>query len=492
MNKTVFAIVTLVVIAIVWNNVQSAVLSNISANNRIVVPHNLSDFFDDFNYVTSKDLLSSLTGNQTTYSPTPNDWKTAVYIMYKYKEIALIQLINIYPLLPYNDNKFMIHNAVMNLLEEHKTDERIRMLYDIRKNKIDVRPYMNALVTCNPYLAMFNWLNDTFDTSNTIESDHNYQSDSERSGLPAITNFTDILAAMEQFHESEWTSLLLETSDTSLSMVMDRLVEQFSKNYELIDFEIAVAFIENIPNDSAGNLVKKTLEYGALLETAKTDRELAAGNRMLQHYFDVALSFDGFCDSFTTESEILNNFIKSIKDKYNGCYKSVIHGGSSVFKIKSEKYGEYLYTQSVISQRNFKSKPRDVSENIYTPIFTWRGANRINGFEWEVQRNKNVFWLKNIEFDRYMDSTRCRHIHSITGNNALPQLAIKILPYIENDNDTGSCRIMNANTKQFLYVGDNSRAEDLLRRTIFCGTPDRVSDERAFNWRFEEELIGSH
>lgn len=480
MCRLLVLIVTAATVGLVHSEPQSSILISkpTDSKNSNVISNELRDFLIDFEHATSKDLISALTGGNTINTPTLSDWKLALYFMYKYKEVVLFELIDVYPSLQDNENKILIHNAVMNLLEDHKTDNRILMLFDIKNGNFNLRPHLKMLVKCNPYLALMSWVNDT---ENVSDDSHNAQYGSERL-VPMIisNNLTDILMVINKYDESYWASLLPETfeSDSNTNLFLATIEESFLKNCDQIDFPKLVAFIENIPNDSIGNNVKKTILYNALLTAAKAEGD----SEILAHYFDVALSFDGFSQNSYIENHYFNNFIKSMKDKYTGCYKSVMHTDNNAFMIKAEKYAEYLYTQPVISQRVFKSNPSDISANIYTPIFSWRHVNKTIGFQWEIKREKNLFWLKSIEFDRYMDTTRCDHINS-NGNVALPDMAIKILPYRA---DSGLCRIMNFNTKQFLFVGNDDSAEDDERRTIFCGNPKFGLDQGMFNWRFEE------
>lgn len=476
MNKTFFLVVA-AAIGLLYTQISSAaVISTVNTHNDVVIPNELQDFLFNFKYATSKDLLSSLKGLTTPQSPIANDWQLAVKFMYKYQEIVLFELINVYPSLPDSAFKVMVHNAVMSLLEDNRTDDRIVMLFEIRKTKhFNFRPYLNMFLKCNPFLALMNWVNDT--------DNMNAQSGSERLESTFKNNFTDTLMVINQYPEPYWASLLPETSESALNtnIVLASIEERFMKFYKLIDFASVIEFIRGIPNDSIGNKVKKTMLYSALLLAAKAEGKNGE-SEVFTHYFDVALSFDEFSQNSIIENSYLDILIKSVKDKYNDCYKSVMYSDNNVFMVKNEKYGEYLYTQSVIPQRLFKSKPSDISENLYTPIFSWRQQiNRTIGFKWEVKHEKNLFWLKSIEFDRYMDTTRCDYIHSTNGNIALPELAIKILP---DSQDTGLCRIMNVNTNQFLSVGSDDVAEDLERRTVLCGKVE--SSNGTSNWRFEE------
>ncbi len=151
--------------------------SSVISSNNLVLPHELTDFLFDFDHATSKNLLASITGDNTQNAPVESDWQTAVNIMYKYKELTLFALIDVYPLLPDNENKILIHNAVMNLLENHKDDDRILMLLDVRQQKqLDLRSHVKTLLKCNPYLGIINWKND----ADTIESSCIIQSTSER------------------------------------------------------------------------------------------------------------------------------------------------------------------------------------------------------------------------------------------------------------------------------------------------------------------------
>lgn len=75
------------------------------------------------------------------------------------------------------------------------------------------------------------------------------------------------------------------------------------------------------------------------------------------------------------------------------------------------------------------------------------------------------------------------------GDVALPELAIKIVPYIDRTQDTGLCRIMNVNTKQFLFAGEDYISADFERREISCGELDSGLEEENLNWRFEEKYL---
>lgn len=143
----------------------------------------------------------------------------------------------------------------------------------------------------------------------------------------------------------------------------------------------SAAEISSVTTHSIGNKVKKTMLYSALLSAARAEGRNGE-SEVFTHYFDVALSFDEFSQIWLTENNYLDMLIKSVEDKYNDCYKSVMHSDNNVFMIKNEKYGEYLYTQLVIPQRVFKSNPSDISESIYTPIFSSRQLNRTIGFKW--------------------------------------------------------------------------------------------------------------
>lgn len=490
MLKLFIITVAAATIGLVYSEIQSAAVISKpidSTDKNLVIPNDLKDFLIDFQHATSKDLLSSLTGDKTkSKTPIPSDWQTAINFMYKYKEVVLFDLLNVYPSLPDNENKVMIHNAVMEFLEDHKTDDRIHMLLQVRlPTDFNLRPHLSMLTKCNPYLALLNWENDTDSIS---EEYHNAHSHSERLE-PQITNsnFTDILMALNNYPESYWASLLPETSESaeSTDTVLASIDERFLKYCDLIDVPKVVEFIEKLPNDSIGNNVKKTMLYSALLSVAKTEGRNGE-SEVFTYYFDVALSFDEFSQNLIVENDYFKNLIKSIKDKYNSCYKSVMHGGSNVFMIKNDKYGEYLYTQSVNPQRMLKYKPSDISQNLYTPIFSWRQLNRTIGFKWEIKREKNRFWLRSIEFDRYMDTTRGVFIHSTYGDVALPELAVKIVPYSKDTENIGFCRIMNVHTGLFLFAGGDDAAEDLDRRRIFCGISNLRSDEDIFNWQFEE------
>lgn len=80
---------------------------------------------------------------------------------YVHKEDVLFELIDLYPSLPNNENKVMIHNAVMNVLEGNKGDKRIFMLFDISQNKYSsLHSHLKTLTKCNPYLGLMNWVTD--------------------------------------------------------------------------------------------------------------------------------------------------------------------------------------------------------------------------------------------------------------------------------------------------------------------------------------------
>lgn len=298
-------------------------------------------------------------------------------------------------------------------------------------------------------------------------------------------NFTDTLMEINKYPEPYWASLLPEPSESAssanIALTLIAIEERFVKFYDLIDFAKMIEFIENIPNNSTGTNVKKIMLYIALLSAAETEGKMGE-SEVLTNYFDVAVSFDEFRQNLNIENVYVKILLQSISDKYNGCYKSVMHSDSE-FLIKNEKYGEHLCAQPAITQRVFTSSPSDISENVYTPIFTSRQLNRTTGFIWEIKREKKLFWLKNVDFDRYMDTSRCDLIHSTNGTVALPELAFKIFPF---SGDTEFCRVMNVNTKQFLFAGGDDAAEDDGRRTILCGQPKIGSDKRILNWKFEE------
>lgn len=66
----------------VYSEIQSAVvISRDSTGNNVVIPHELKDFLDDFKRATSKDILSSLTGQTVLNAPIATDWETATTFM---------------------------------------------------------------------------------------------------------------------------------------------------------------------------------------------------------------------------------------------------------------------------------------------------------------------------------------------------------------------------------------------------------------------------
>lgn len=134
MTKKIISIIVAVFIGLIFTK-STAAISNTSTEYNIVIPNDLREFLLDMKHATSKDLLSSLTSDGTSNMPTATDWETATTFMYKYKEDVLFELIDVYPSLPINGNKVLIHNAVMNVLEGNKADKRILMLFDISQNK---------------------------------------------------------------------------------------------------------------------------------------------------------------------------------------------------------------------------------------------------------------------------------------------------------------------------------------------------------------------
>lgn len=213
-----------------------------------------------------------------------------------------------------------------------------------------------------------------------------------------------MLMAINQYPEQYWADLLPETIESvfSTNIAAVSVAQIFSKVYQIIDFAKAIELIENIPNELTGDEMKKIVLYSALLSAAKMEGEIGE-SEVLRHYFDVARSFDEFSqNNLDMGNDFLTELIKSIKDNYNGCYKSVTHSDSNVFMIKNQKYGEYLHTQSY---RRFRS--RHIDENYYVAIFSLRQENRTIGFKWAIEREKSLFWLKSVEFIRYMDTRLC-------------------------------------------------------------------------------------
>lgn len=321
-----------------------------------------------------------------TGTATINDWQFVFQQVFDKNDAQWGTLLNTGSQVNYGNQKIVFYLSLVKFLESQKDNPMVAQVLGVRQPGT-ANINLDALLSYNPTLQ-FTKLED--------------QLLAEIGGSVSEALTSNQLVGSKSLNTIPWSDIWQHDISKPASeplLLQKVLTDAVLKHWDQIDLAKIAKQLNQIPNDSDNDKVKKLYLYIALLNAANQNIK-----NNVKGYLPLATSFNDFQKNvqFNNGADKAQNAIQQLNNGLHGCAKSIInHPPNTAFTISNRFLNEpFIGFFATHEDRTWNIVPKDLTLKTYRPVFLWSRAvlptpERCTiAYEFDRDSDNARFWLR--------------------------------------------------------------------------------------------------